>query len=117
MSEVKIPSELMSLKRDVLGQLVRQLEKDFALSGVSKDFSEATEPVKMWQVVLSALHDLLKNDPESLRNLLYRVDVNEGSVNALVTDKEASTFLIELTRQVIVRELQKIINRMNYESG
>ena len=112
MREVSPPSELMKLKHDVYGQVVLQLEKDFTLSGISIDLSAARAPEVMWQMLLSTLDDLLKNDPESLRNLLYRVDLNEAMVNAMVLEKKETDFLQELALQLIAREIKKILNRL-----
>ena len=110
MQEVRAPSELMNLKQDIFQLVVKQLEKDFALSGITMDFSIDVVPDKMWENVLSTLDGLLKNDPESLRNLLYIVDLNESTVNAIVLEKKATDFLTELAQQLIVREIQKVFN-------
>ena len=114
MQEVRAPSELMNLKQDIFQLVVKQLEKDFAMSGVIIDFSIDVVPDKMWEIVLSTLDDLLKNEPESLRNLIYIVDLNESAVNAMVLEKKVSDFLIELAQQLIAREIQKVLNRLNY---
>ena len=112
MPEVSPPSELIKLKHDVYGQVVLQLEKDFTLSGISIGLSAIVAPEVMWQMLLSTLDDLLKNDPESLRNLLYRVDLNETMVNTMVTEKKETDFLHELAQQLVAREIQKILNRL-----
>ena len=114
MRDVRAPSELMNLKSNLFSEVVKQLEKDFALSGVSIDWSVDIKPDKMWLDILSKLDNLLRNDPEALRNLLYRVDLDEKNVTSSLVENEKNDFVVELAKQLVVREIQKILNRQNY---
>jgi len=117
MQEVSTPAELMNLKPNLYLEVCRQIEKDFTLSGILIDWSVDIQPKDMWSEVLSKLNDLLKNEPEALRNLLYRVDLDEKSISDALLENKQKDFLSELAKQLIAREIQKVLNRLNSNMG
>jgi hypothetical protein len=114
MHEVSAPSDLMNLNQELFLEVVKQLEKDFALSGISIDLPNNVQPSTMWKNVLKTLNELLKNDPELLRNLLYRIDLNENKVQTIVLENKEKDFLHILAQQLILREIQKVLNRLKH---
>jgi len=54
---------------------------------------------------------LLLNEPEKVRALLYRVDLDESVLNTLV-ESTAIDKIAEFSRQILIRETQKVMSRL-----
>lgn len=68
------------------------------------------------QQLATYLNDLLQHDFQTLVQLLYRVDVSEKKVKALLTEKpteDAGNLLADL---LIERQLEKAAARQNFSS-
>ena len=113
-SPIKI--ELKSLNDTRLfNDVVLQLEKDINLTGIGHDGLKFQNPSQC----LTSLYELIKSNlihnPENVRSLLYRVDLDEAIFNQLLHSFESEEkFLNEVVKLVLMRELQKVINRGKY---
>lgn len=96
---------------EYLNQTVRQLEKDFAMLDLEIQINlNQEEPYAHFRRKMEEiLQFLIERDDEKLANLLYRVDLNEETLQRnIATEENFTTHLADL---IIRRELLKVILR------
>ena len=98
---------------DLLDDTVKQLEKDFLIIDVGFDIERPVKNYKhLFDCTLNLINDLNDKDPQSILNLLYRVDLSEEFVRSEMQKTELS--FVEMISDIIVkRELYKVILRTN----
>ncbi|MBS1946852.1 MAG: hypothetical protein JST47_03720 [Bacteroidetes bacterium] len=89
--------------------LVAELKKELLI--------EATEKIPLAELkrkLAQHINDLINSDFEKLVSLLYRIDINERKLKALLKEhknEDAGALIAEL---IIERQLQKIITRAKF---
>ena len=98
--------------REILMAVIRQLNKDLQVDWHWEPDADLKE--KMILKVLEWVNDTMRNRPDHLASVLYRVDVPEA-----VTKRcwQQSTPDEALCYAILDRELQKVIIRRAYGSG
>jgi len=95
--------------------LVEQLAKDILLAGLDADDLTGDNPEDYINSLSLFLRENLRSNPEKLRALFYRVDIKESEIVSLFEPSLSNTRLLdELLKALIIRELQKIDNRMKF---
>ena len=92
--------------------------KDFNIEHVSESFykndNEAYKELK--KLLAQRIDELINGDLQQLKNILYRIDVDESNAMIALSEKppeQASSVLAEL---IIERQLQKVITRMKHKN-
>jgi hypothetical protein len=98
---------------EVVRNTALQTIKDFGMSGVEITFSG--DPVSAYDELLDqvspALERLFRQNREAFMGLLYRIDVDEKKVSALLPDTANTGFGKNLGALVIEREFIKVLTR------
>ena len=108
------PSELMQLDGTLYRSLLHQLKKDHHLCGITVDWAEDIKAAELWKELLDSVRGLLKNDVLGLRNLLYRVDIPESSINDMAVNDDSADLDIKVARAILLREIEKVLRRKDY---
>lgn len=110
---------LIKLRDDQLfEQVVSQLEKDVHLTAMDASFLDKRGPLELLESLKLFFANQLRHDPEKLRALLYRVDINEDEISRLIIESIGTSEMIsDLATSVIMRELQKVLMRKEYGSS
>ena len=87
------------------------------VNGINKDFNlqleENTEAASLLVMLAQIINEMILNDFERLVSLLYRIDVNEKKLKAILsqqTNTEAGKIIAAL---IIERQSEKIKSRMS----
>jgi hypothetical protein len=84
------------------------------------DFRAGIEPVqddaisRFREVLARHIAQLLANDPERLKWLLYRIDVPEQQVAQALADNEPGKVPSAIAQLMITRQLEKVQTRQQY---
>lgn len=70
--------------------------------------------VKMREELISLINELIKEDFQSLIQLLYRIDVNEKKIRLYLKENSHQDAASVLADLIIERQLQKIESRKKY---
>lgn len=87
-----------------------QLLKDVALCGMPSDDIDCNDINALIRSLIAFVEHYMKIDPESLRSLLYRIDLDESILVDLVTAKNQNYEV--LAHAIVIRELQKVLYRI-----
>ena len=104
------------MEKDIYQEVVRQILKDFHLVGLNPNWTENDEPEVFWSEFLHAINHLLSNEPERIRALLYRIDLDELLLNNLF-ESNSPKDIVEFSKHILIREMQKVANRMKGKIG
>lgn len=100
---------------EIVRQVVEQIRKDFDMDIVIV----LTEGEDVYQKLLDLIEPfiakLIDNSYQRLLQLLYRIDINEKAIADIVSNSEKNTLSAEITRLIIMRELQKVVIRNYYK--
>ena len=94
-------------QKQLLNELVRQLNKDAHLSGTDLSLSETATPQEIVQQLYAFLQRLVRRDHDAYLNLLYRVDIPESHA-AWSANTHADDILKDVTLRILKREWQKV---------
>ena len=100
--------------KSVFNSVIQQLEKDLMLSGFTHPSIDSKDAVLFVQGLKRFLNDCLQYDSEKLRALLYRIDISEKKINDLFLTESSTDKLEELVKLILLREIQKVLNRRRY---
>ena len=105
-------------KLEYITATAEQIKKDFDLFGIEIKFSGEEENAynELLYQVSPHIAKLIESNYQKLLNLLYRIDVNESKISAIVNDTTVSSLSEAIADLVIKRELQKIVIRRHYSS-
>lgn len=84
---------------------------------IEKLVNEVTAPVtdqSRLQELQAAVNDLILHNFDGLLQLLYRLDVDEQKLRALLRDMPGSDAAAIITNMIIERQLEKIKSRRQY---
>ncbi len=99
---------ISELNQNVLyPQLIRQINKDFSLTGVAMDLNEDCLPRDLINTVSESVYQLVQYNFDTFMQLLYRVDVSEQIMSRDSVDT-AENITQKATLEIIKREWQKV---------
>jgi hypothetical protein len=104
---------------DLIKATALQIQKDLQLSDEKLSFSGKIETAyqELFQQLLPVIDRFLNLETERFFNLLYKVDLDEGKVRALLFGANHTEPAAEITKLVIQRELLKVIIRKHFSSS
>ena len=91
----------------LLGSLIRQLNKDADLSGLDFQCNESILAVDLVNQVYELLVHLMLVDFKTYLNFLYRIDVSERTLRE-ISDTDPKLIAEKVTILVLKREWQKV---------
>ncbi len=91
----------------LLGSLIRQLNKDANLSGLDFHCNESTSPDDLVNQVYDLLVHLMTVDFKTYLNFLYRIDISEPTLRD-ISDTDPKRIAEKVTILVLKREWQKV---------
>lgn len=101
--------------QELFREIEVQLKKDILFSGLEADSLNSENVTDYINSLKEFIDVTLKIDPEKIRALFYRVDVNENEITDLFQDSTLNDdLLLKLTKSLLYREMQKIISRKKY---
>jgi hypothetical protein len=101
---------------EYINATAEQVIKDFDLYGLEIKFSgnEQNAYNELLYQISPHIAQLKENNYKKLLDLLYRIDVNESKVAAIVDDASVGSLAEAISDLVIKRELQKIVIRKHF---
>lgn len=108
-------SELVNL---LLPDAVGILENDFLTSGIDIKISGKIfgDVFDLRELIAKAVSKTGGPSAEQFYRLLYRVDIPESKIKALLNEEVGEPFEIRVAELLIVRALQKAFSRRKYKS-
>ena len=88
-------------------ELIRQLNKDFSMSGLDVLIDEQAEPSEVVDHLKTHLEVLIRDDFQGFLNLLYRVDVPQSKMHQ-TPGSHFSQYIEKATYELLKREWQKV---------
>jgi len=111
-----LPELPQSSHASFLTALDKQLSKDlYPCSWVESTHSASAEEII--SKLKEAIAELINVHHASLGNVLYRIDVPEGPIRALMACTEPSERVSVLASAILKREAKKVWMRMIYSTG
>ena len=108
--------ELTALTQEELRRKVfAQIEKDFALTGIPLEL-DSVDPEENVVKIQEAIEQLANDEPQTLANLFYRVDIAEKDWFKALEEDVVNTTKKALCRLLLKRELQKVVERIQFDS-
>lgn len=96
-----------AMQQNLLPAVIRQLNKDFQLTGVDFSMSEKTMPESVVQGLKQRLESLVQTDFQRFLNLLYRADIPESKIRRSQT-RGIDEFIHDASYELLKREWQKV---------
>jgi hypothetical protein len=93
--------------KELLIMLIRQLNKDFSLTGIDFAFEEKLQIKELVNQLNENIEYLIKNDFQSYLNLLYRIDISESKMKEM-NEIEIDKISQKVTSFILIREWQKV---------
>jgi len=93
--------------KDLLSEVVRQVNKDFQLCGLDGTIPEEGTPEQLVRHLRQILKGLIRDDFQGFLNLLYRVDISESDIHRSES-RELDAFVEEAVYRLLKREWQKV---------
>lgn len=102
-------------ENELYPSLVEKLHKDFSLE---KDSLPAVNDiVDIRKHLISKVTELMSKDYERFLGSMYRIDVSESKVSAILRSKDRTTIPERFADLIIERQLLRIKTQMLYKSG
>ncbi|HLY72065.1 MAG TPA: hypothetical protein VKR53_20170 [Puia sp.] len=93
-------------------QLIDSLKKDLQI-----DLAEKNSMERIKEKMVSHLNHLINNNFEELIHILYRVDVSEAKLKALLKENSHASAANTIAELIIERQLQKIKTREQFKTS
>ena len=106
-------------EQDIFVLFYTQLKKDFEGAGVGAGILQGIEsdPVRVRDVVLSAVQDVSRHNSQQLPSLLYRIDISEKKLRDF-SRKNGHLSFEEIVSELIIRRiLQKVVLKNRFSNG
>jgi len=100
-------------KNGLYQDLLRQIEKDFELSGVSISIKENMIVEELLPILYEQIRHLVETNFSAYLQLLYRVDVSEQNMQSDAV-QHIDEFSKKATFLILNREWEKVYYRANY---
>lgn len=106
--------DLSGDRQSILSQTQQQIEKDFETFSVGIPFDKNESLESLFEKLKSALEQLTEENRAKLSQILYRIDLSEDQLGAILTGAQGQDVHGQLALQIIRRELNKVISRSLY---
>ena len=105
-------------RTEIIMQTVEQIKKDFDFHELQIQLHDYNQNVyqKLSEQIEPFVLKLIENNYQQLLQLLYRIDVSEKAISKSTADSNAISLSSEITKLIILRELQKVVIRNYYKS-
>ena len=103
---MSLPAQFYQLKENLFNDLKVQIEKDFYLCGIPT-ISNNLNPEEYYSKLKSTITQLHLDDYQTLKNMLYRVDIKEVDIES-ISIKFQLNIEESITVAILNRSLQKI---------
>ncbi len=109
MSDINTSNQLLSNISDdgLYSNLIKQLNKDFGLSGISYQFKLNSNPKELGGQLQRVVYDLITHNFSDYLNLLYRVDISENEIKKL-DGSNIEKLSENVSRIILQRECKKV---------
>lgn len=97
-------------QKELLVNLILQLNKDFTMVGLDFDLSKESNPDLVVSYVEFFILNLIKNDFNSYLNLLYRIGIPENQVRD-INEIDIEIISKKITILILRKEWQKVFFR------
>ena len=103
-------------KPEVIQQLIEQMKKDFDWTDLSFILSDQQELYQnLVNLIKPFISKLIDDNYQKLLELLYRIDINEKVLAETINTSDKDNLAEEITKLIILRELQKVVRRNYYK--
>jgi len=113
--------EIINIHKDVnwIYETSAQLVKDFNMLNLSVEFEPEQNQsyLKLFNESTSIIQRLFEKDHHSLLNLLYRVDISESHIEALIGEYPPPELYGKIAETLLKREFMKVVYRHQYSEG
>ena len=72
---------------------------------------------KLRSIMAERIDNLLQNDIEQLKVLLYRLDINEQKVKQVLAEAPVGEAAGQIAELILIREIEKAHTRRQYRAG
>jgi hypothetical protein len=103
---------------DLVEETVAQIQKDFALFGITIHFSGNIQTAynEMLEQLSGQIMELIVNDYSRLLSVLYQIDLNDRDIQKAHIELPEYSIPEITAHQIIVRELKKVLTRRYFKS-
>lgn len=102
-------------EENFISPLIEKLEKDFSLQGNTLPAAADLDSVR--NHLTERIKMLIEKDFERFLNTLYRIDVSEVKVHAVLTSAGKNEIPEQLADLIIERQLQRLKTQQLYRDG
>ncbi|MFN3529676.1 MAG: hypothetical protein ACK417_07125 [Bacteroidia bacterium] len=112
-----LPDKL-NAEQKLVHDTIHQIKKDFVSNGLELqlDWKAGMQYQNLVNELAASLDWLFENDRPRLMQLLYRIDLPEFKLAALLSDENEHALSIALADLIVRREAQKVIIRNFYST-
>ncbi len=100
-------------ERNLFQKLIKQVEKDLELVGITNYFESNLSPEDFFSNFKELLTHLIDNQFEIFLHLLYRMDIDEYKIKEIITKSQTNVYE-EITFLILKREWKKVWYKANY---
>lgn len=100
--------------KDLFTQLSLQIQKDFNLISLDFNLDEFTNPTELFNYLKEIVSHLIHQKTDSFFNLLYRIDVQETQILAII-NSESFNIEEQISFIILKREWQKVWFKTSYK--
>lgn len=108
----------MDLGNEHIADTAIAIFNNFEIDGPAEKLPEEKDP---WTVLRSILAEKIRywieKEPEKLKYVLYRIDVNEQKVMNVLAHGELTEAIDSIAQMIIERQLEKVETRKKYASN
>ena len=102
-------------ENELYPSLVEKLHKDFSLE--KKSLPALNDLTDIRKHLISKVTELMSRDYERFLGNMYRIDVSESKVSAILRSKDRTTIPERFADLIIERQLLRIKTQMLYRNG
>jgi hypothetical protein len=104
-------------KNEIIDEMIGQIRKDFSMFSLDFVFTEKAHDkyVDLFEQLEKYLNLHFSKNTEKLYPILYRIDILEKDIQKAIHQQENYNFIGNITEQIILKELQKVLIRRHYK--
>jgi hypothetical protein len=102
---------------DWVNETAKQLIKDFEMLQLSLQFKklEKDDYASLFDQAIVHIAHLYQNNYGAFLNLLYRIDMDEAHLNAVVAGTKPPELYAKIAEMILKREFMKVVTRYRYK--
>ncbi len=94
------------------------LFQQFEIEGDARQLPTEHDPmVVLRSIIAEKIRYLIDKNPERLKHVLYRIDVNEQQVKKALAEEALAEAVDTIADMIIKRQLEKVTTRQQYATG